>query len=96
MAISPDSTRLLTGAYDSSTHVIDLQAETLCAIDVSFNEKRGQRVGLTRGYRGRRVCPANERQPDVSQKVALCAWHPRENTVAVAKYNALFVYTERK
>jgi serine/threonine-protein phosphatase 2A regulatory subunit B len=96
LAISPDSSRLLTGAYDSSAHVIDLNAETNCAIDVSFNEKRGHRVGLTRGYRGRRLTPVNERQPDMSQKVALCAWHPRENTIAVAKHNALFVYTERK
>lgn len=30
LAVSPDSTRLLTGAYDSSAHVIDLHSETNC------------------------------------------------------------------
>lgn len=33
---------------------------------------------------------------DMSRKITLCAWHPKENTFAVAKHNSLFVYSERK
>lgn len=52
-------------------------------------------MGSLRGYRGRRLNPLlNGRAPDMSQKVALGAWHPKENTFAVAKHNSLFVYTE--
>ncbi len=41
LAVSADSTKLLTGAYNSSAHVIDLQAESNCSIEVNFMERRG-------------------------------------------------------
>ena len=33
---------------------------------------------------------------DLSKRINIGAWHPRENTFAVAKYNSLFIYTEKR
>ena len=33
---------------------------------------------------------------DMTQKIRMGAWHPFENTFAVAKYNSLFIYTEKR
>jgi len=32
----------------------------------------------------------------MTQKISLGAWHPRENIVAVAKHNSLFIYSEKR
>ena len=33
---------------------------------------------------------------DMTQKIILGTWHPKQNTYAVAKHNSLFLYTEKK
>lgn len=33
---------------------------------------------------------------DMSQKISLGTWHPKENTFAVARHNSLFLYTEKR
>ena len=33
---------------------------------------------------------------DLSQRICMGSWHPKENTFAVAKHNSLFVYTEKR
>lgn len=33
---------------------------------------------------------------DLKKKIQLCAWHPKENTFAVARHNLLFIYSERR
>lgn len=45
LQISPDSKFLLTGAYNSNAHVIDLEKSTNSTIDVKFMDKRGKNVG---------------------------------------------------
>lgn len=35
-------------------------------------------------------------QADLTMKIPLCAWHPKENTFAVAKQNSLFLYTQKR
>jgi serine/threonine-protein phosphatase 2A regulatory subunit B len=45
MHISPSSTMVLSGGYNSNLHVIDLQNGTNTAIDVKFMDKRGKNVG---------------------------------------------------
>ena len=32
----------------------------------------------------------------MTQKIKMGAWHPSENTFAVAKFNSLFIYTEKR
>ena len=33
---------------------------------------------------------------DLKLKISMGAWHPKDNTFAVAKHNSLFVYTEKR
>lgn len=55
LQISPDSSQVLTGAYNSSAHIIDVQNNTNSSIEVKFMDKRGKSVGIVRPYRGRRL-----------------------------------------
>ena len=33
---------------------------------------------------------------DMKMKISMGAWHPKDNTFAVAKHNSLFIYTEKR
>jgi hypothetical protein len=33
---------------------------------------------------------------DMSSKISLGTWHPKQNTFAVARHNSLFLYTEKR
>ena len=33
---------------------------------------------------------------DLSQRISMGTWHPKENTFAVAKHNSLYIYTEKR
>lgn len=45
MHISPDASMVLSGAYNSNLHLIDLNKQTNTTIDVKFMDKRGKNVG---------------------------------------------------
>ena len=107
MQISPDSSMVLTGAYNGNAHVIDMKNQTNCQIDIKFLDKRGKNVGNYWAYKGKKVIPqaqssstqTEKSEPskiDMTQKIKMGAWHPQENTFAVAKFNSLFIYTEKR
>ena len=102
LQLSPDSNLILTGAYNSNVHVIDVQRGTNCAIDVRFLEKRGKNVGQMRTYRGKRLqgpllgVNGEPQKIDMGNKITLGTWHPTENIFAVGKHNSLFIYTEKR
>lgn len=52
MNLSPDSNLILTGAYNSNLHVLDIKKQTNTTIDVKYMEKRGKNVGFMRPYKG--------------------------------------------
>jgi hypothetical protein len=79
--------------------VIDINTSQNCTIDVKFMEKRGRGVGSFRPYRGKRITNPNKMEVshlDIKRKIQLCAWHPKENTFAVALHNLIFIYTEKR
>ena len=101
LQISPDSSMVLTGGYNSNVHLVDIKNQTNCSIDVKFMDKRGKNVGTYSPYKGKKVVQVNgtkEEAPkiDMTQKIKMGAWHPAENTFAVAKHNSLFIYTEKR
>ena len=57
MQISPDSSMVLTGAYNGNAHVIDMKNQTNCQIDIKFLDKRGKNVGNYWAYKGKKVIP---------------------------------------
>ena len=46
---------LLTGAYNSNLHVIDIKNQTNCQFDVQFLDKRGKNVGKYKAYKGKKL-----------------------------------------
>lgn len=60
LEISPDSSMLLTGSYNSTAHVIDIKNQTNCQFDVSFLDKRGKNVGKYKSYKGKKLVMVNE------------------------------------
>jgi len=104
--VSPCGRYLLTGAYNSSAHLIDMQGDGEVphnvTIDVKFMEKRGKTVGFQRPYKGRRVTGSlvnsngEPVQHDLTKKIELGAWHPKQNTFAVGKHNSLYLYSEKR
>ena len=59
MQVSSNGQFIVTGSYNGNAHVIDLQNQTNCCIDVKFMDKRGKNVGSNRLYRGRRLLPGD-------------------------------------
>ena len=67
-------------------------------------DKRGKNVGAYKAYKGKKVVSltgekTKEVEPqkiDMTQKIKMGTWHPCENTFALAKYNSLFIYTEKR
>tara|TARA_B110000305_G_C19299213_1_gene568287 strand:+ start:719 stop:934 length:216 start_codon:yes stop_codon:yes gene_type:complete len=67
-------------------------------------EKRGKNVGTYKAYKGKKVVSqsqqaSKEAEPakiDMSQKIKIGAWHPKENTFVVTKLNSLFIYTNKR
>lgn len=71
-------------------------------------DKRGKNVGSHRPYKGKRVItlpqPGEENTEgkndfshiNMTKKIRMSAWHPKENTFAVVKENSLFIYTEKR
>jgi serine/threonine-protein phosphatase 2A regulatory subunit B len=102
MNLSPDSNLIVTGAYNSNLHVLDLKNQTNTTIEVKYMEKRGKNVGFMRPYKGKRVqgimTNANGEpvKVDMNSKILKGAWHPKDNTFAVSKNNSLFIYSEKK
>lgn len=55
LQVSPCSTMVLTGSYNSHAHVIDLQRRINTTIEVKFMDKRGKNTGVIRQYKGKRL-----------------------------------------
>jgi hypothetical protein len=55
LQVSPDSRMVLTGAYHSHAHVIDLQRRINTTIPVQFQDKRGKQCGHPRTYKNKRL-----------------------------------------
>jgi hypothetical protein len=69
-------------------------------------DKRGKNVGTYHAYKGKKVLSqvakagqGTKEEPtkiDMTQKIKIGAWHPKENTFTVAKNNSLFIYTKKR
>ena len=58
----------------------------------SSSKQKGMQVDEKVEVRTSNQTPSN----DLSKRINIGTWHPRENTFAVARYNSLFIYTEKR
>lgn len=94
---SPCSNYFFTGCYNGSYHVIDKEANSNTTMEASFNHKRAKPTGEIRYYGGKRLQPLVGAPALNVQKKVLCgAWHPKENLVAVANHNCIYLFNQEK
>ncbi|KAL2917219.1 protein phosphatase 2A regulatory subunit cdc55 [Polyrhizophydium stewartii] len=95
---SGDGTQVLSGSYSNFFHVYDLQTENDILLQADKSAFKAKRAGSTKnkspGARkmSRREEYLNVDNLDFSKKILNASWHPRENTVALAATNNLFLF----
>jgi len=92
---------VLTGSYHNYFRIFDIDSLSdvvLQADKSAFKQKKiggplpGNKVGAKNGTRGLR--DAMQLEPlDFNKKILHASWHPRENTIAIAATNNLFLYS---
>ena len=95
--VSPCNNHIVTGGYNKSGHIIDITATGNNTLEAKFEFKRGKQGGKVRKYTGNKKLPALEAQGsiDFKKKVMNGCWNPKENTVALAFINCIFMYSEK-
>jgi serine/threonine-protein phosphatase 2A regulatory subunit B len=89
----------LTGSYSNYFHVYDLQYDTDILLQADKSAFKAKRAGSSKnklGPSGRKLtrredylnCDALE----YTKKIVHASWHPRENTIALAATNNLFLF----
>lgn len=93
--ISPDDNYLVTGAYNKSGHVIDIAGSSNVALATNFEMKRGKTAGVVKKYNNNKKLAPGEEVIDFKKKVMNGSWSPKENTVALAFRNCIFLYSDK-
>lgn len=95
--VSPDGQNIVTGAYNSNAHIIDLEGKVNTTIEAVFGNKRGKPCSKIREYNGKKIAPiSGASAPDLKKKVLLSKYHPVDNIVAVANHNCIFLFNQEK
>ena len=95
MDLSPCNNYLVTGAYNKSGHVIDIAGSHNTALPTNFDVRRGKVVGTTKKYNNNKKLPIGDDSVDFKKKVMNGCWSPKENTVALAFRNCIFLYSDK-
>lgn len=95
--VSPCNGYIVTGGYNKSAHVIDTSLSHNNTIEAKFEMKRGKLGGKMRKYQTNKKLGALEGQGsiDFKKKIMNGTWHPKENTVALAFRNCIFLYSDK-
>ncbi|KAI8638684.1 protein phosphatase PP2A regulatory subunit B, partial [Parasitella parasitica] len=103
-AFSGDGSHMMTGSYSNNIHIYGRDNDTevtLQADKSAFKAKKlgsaKNKVSMSQGNRnassaGGRMRDENDYM-DYNKKILHSSWHPRENTIAVAATNNLFIFT---
>ncbi|KAK4513699.1 uncharacterized protein ATC70_005704 [Mucor velutinosus] len=104
---SGDGSHMMTGSYSNDIHIYGREEgdeeATLQADKSAFKAKKlgsaKNKITMSQGNRaansaaGRRMREDTDYM-DYSKKILHSSWHPKENTIAVAATNNLFIFTE--
>ncbi|KCV72208.1 protein phosphatase PP2A regulatory subunit B [Fonticula alba] len=99
-----DSQKCLTGSYNNNFHIYDIHGNGEVMLEASKNAfRKKQSLSRSRlGIRKRRddLSPSSGGQNsppenlDITKRILHAAWHPRENSIAVAATNNLFIFSQ--
>ncbi|CEP15027.1 hypothetical protein [Parasitella parasitica] len=100
---SGDGSQMMTGSYSNNIHIYGRESDievTLQADKSAFKAKKlgstKNKISMNQGNRndcgtGRRMRDETDYM-DYNKKILHASWHPRENTIAVAATNNLFIF----
>lgn len=91
---------MLTGSYSNFFHVFNLKDEIDTILQADKSAFKAKRAGSTKNKAGnqqakkmtRREEFSNVEALDFGKKIIHASWHPRENTIALAATNNLFLF----
>ncbi|KAJ3358628.1 protein phosphatase 2A regulatory subunit cdc55 [Kappamyces sp. JEL0680] len=96
---SGDGTQALTGSYSNFFHIFNLQNEMDTILQADKSAFKAKRAGSTKNKPNplsrkltRREEFCNVDTLDFGKKIIHASWHPRENTIALAATNNLFLF----
>lgn len=92
LAVSSDGMSFVTGSYGNMFHIYDSRG----AVDHCIEAPKPPSRKLSRGgpYTRKKPPDLNVNRLNFGKKAMHVAWHPEEDTVAVAGLNNLFVYSK--
>lgn len=87
----------MTGSYNNFFHIFDRNAKNDLCLEASRESSKPKQV-----LKPRRVAVTGKRKKDditvecldFSKKILHTAWHPKENIIAVAATNNLYLFQE--
>ena len=85
---SGDDSQVLTGSYNNSFHLQDVKGEKMISIQADKSAFKAKRLGTAKNKKNL----SNQDFIDYQKKILHASWHPRENTIAVAATNNLFIF----
>lgn len=93
--ISPCNNYLVTGGYNKSGHIADINGTYNVSLATNFEMKRGKNMGITKKYNNNKKLPPGDETIDFKKKVMSGCWSPKENSVALAFRNCIFLYSDK-
>lgn len=89
---------ILTGSYNNFFKVCDRYSKRDVVLEAS------KEVAKNNILKPRKVCPSNKKKKDeisvdsldFTKKILYSAWHPKENVIAIAATNNLFLFQEKQ
>lgn len=84
----------MTGGYNKSGHIIDINAGHNVTIQANFDLKKDKPVGQIRKYNANKKLSALEGHEanDFKKKILAGCWHPTDNLIALAFRNCIFLF----
>ncbi|CAO3591960.1 unnamed protein product [Absidia cylindrospora] len=99
---SADGNSVLSGSYSNTFHIFDREGKSDISLQADKNAFKAKRLGsakhkmVSSGPGGGLSSSGGltSDNMDYSKKILHASWHPRENSIAVAATNNLFIFTE--
>ncbi|CAO3697529.1 unnamed protein product [Rhizopus stolonifer] len=92
---SGNDSHVMTGSYNNTFHLYDREGKTDVTLQADKSAFRSKRVGTTKNKMSIARNSAATDNMDFSKKILHSSWHPKENTIAIAATNNLFIFTEQ-
>ncbi|RCH78037.1 protein phosphatase 2A regulatory subunit cdc55, partial [Rhizopus stolonifer] len=92
---SGNDSHVMTGSYNNTFHLYDREGKTDIALQADKSAFRSKRVGTSKNKMSIARNSAAADNMDFSKKILHSSWHPKENTIAIAATNNLFIFTEQ-